>query len=296
MSIARLVIAILLIALGLLFLAGNLGLLDWDYIGQLWRLWQLWPLLLIILGIALFFGRRQRGVAIGLIVLTVLLGLVLAAFAIEGRGTTIVEDSFTGPPVGDIERATLLGRLGATRLDIAGGAERVVEAGFRTAGQVIVSDTGPDASYEVEFAQPANRIEIPFFRPGGRQTFDIRLSSEIPWDIDLDVGAADARLDLRTVRVRSLQLDAGASSVRVRLGPETEDGAEVRIEGGAASFNLELSRELDITVRATGGLASRNFADGFEERGDDLWVYEGGGPAVSIDLRAGVSSINVRLE
>jgi hypothetical protein len=90
MSIARLVIAILLIALGLLFLAGNLGLLDWDYIGQLWRLWQLWPLLLIILGIALFFGRRQRGVAIGLIVLTVLLGLVLAAFAIEGRGTTIV--------------------------------------------------------------------------------------------------------------------------------------------------------------------------------------------------------------
>jgi hypothetical protein len=294
-STARIVAAVVLIVLGLVFLTTNLGLLDWDVVDRLWNFWRLWPLLLIIFGIALFFGRRRRTLAVGLIALVVLLGLVLGAFVLESTRESITDDSFTGPPAADVETALLLARLGAAEVRVGPGAdEGIIEAEYRARGEVIVADTGPDEAYEVEFSQRGEGMNVPFLR-GGRQFFDFRLSPEVAWDIDLDVGAVDADLDLREIRLRSLRIDAGASSVNVRVGPQTEDGATIVIQGGAASFDVDLSRELDITVRVTGGLSSRSFADAFEETESGVWVHRGGGPTVSVELSAGVSSLDVDL-
>lgn len=52
--------AIVLIAIGLLFLLRNLGMLNVD-LRQLFSVW--WPLILIVVGIGLFFtpsGRKKR--------------------------------------------------------------------------------------------------------------------------------------------------------------------------------------------------------------------------------------------
>lgn len=43
---------IILIAIGLLFLANNFNLFSWGY------LWRLWPLILVAVGVTLLFPRR----------------------------------------------------------------------------------------------------------------------------------------------------------------------------------------------------------------------------------------------
>jgi hypothetical protein len=158
-----------------------------------------------------------------------------------------------------------------------------------------ISDTGPRGDYEVEFSQKTSSYVFPFLGGDDGQSADIRLASGVPWDIDLDIGAADANIDLSEVSLASLQIDAGASSIDIRVGEEVEDGAEVSIDGGAGSFNISVPESLTVTVRTDTGLSSNDLDDRFEETEDDVYMYDGGGPEVTIQLRAGVSSLNVDL-
>jgi hypothetical protein len=294
MSTGRVILALILIAIGLFVLAGNLDLLDWDLLAGLW---QLWPLLLIILGIGLFFGRRRPGLAWVLIGLVVLVGVALAVFAIDVDSRRLAEDNFVGPQVAGTQSGLMVANLGALELDIRGEEmDNLVEADFRVRGNMEISDTGPGGDYEVEFSQETGSFVFPFFDDDGGQSADIRLAAGVPWSIDIDIGAADANLDLRRVSLASLQLDAGASSLDVRLGEDVQPGAVVSIDGGAGSFDISVPESLTVTVRTDTGLSSNDLDEGFEEIEDDVYLHDGGGPEVEVVLRAGVSSLNVELD
>lgn len=296
MSRGRWVLALLLILLGGAFLAANLGVVDWDF---LLSAWLLWPLLLVVLGIWLLLGPRRRGLAAVLILLVLAAGAGLALVGSQqGRFAEVKEreGTFAGPPASSVRRALLIADLGAAEVNItAGSGGAVIEADYRARGEVVVADTGQQDNYEVEFSQRGRSFLLPFLRGGGRHFFDLRLAPEIPWDLDLDVGAADANFDLSGITLSSLELDAGASSLDLRVGPDIVEGATINVDGGAASFDVALPEELTITLHMEGGLSSTDVGEGFQERGENTFVHEGGGPEMVVNLRAGVSSINVEL-
>ena len=68
MSLGRAVFAVILIVIGGLMLAGNLGWISWDFVLSLW---QLWPLVLVVIGIQLLLGRRKPTLAAVLILVVV---------------------------------------------------------------------------------------------------------------------------------------------------------------------------------------------------------------------------------
>src|SRR5205807_1061054 len=90
-SAGRYVFPLLLVAVGVILLLNNLGVIPW----AIWvALGQLWPIVLILLGVELLVGRRSAwlGTAIAVVV-------IVAAFAIA-LGTTLTQSrDLTNPAI-----------------------------------------------------------------------------------------------------------------------------------------------------------------------------------------------------
>jgi hypothetical protein len=209
------------------------------------------------------------------------------------RKTVAIE----GPATGGIRKATATLDLGAASIVVDGrDTGRVVSGTYETRGDPYVSQASPSgaSSYQIKISQQERSW---FLLPFGRHGDDLQLSlaTDIPWAIDLNSGATDVTLDLSQVILESLEIDTGASSMDITVGPEIVDGAYVSIQGGAASYDLSLPASLDITVKTKTGVSSVDIDDRFDESPDDVYVHQGGGRQLTVDIEAGVSSVNVDL-
>lgn len=69
---------------------------------------------------------------------------------------------------------------------------------------------------------------------------DLQLGPEVPVDLSLDVGAAEAVMELGGIPLRSLTVRTGASDTRLRFStPNPVHMERMRLEAGAASFHAE---------------------------------------------------------
>jgi hypothetical protein len=75
---------------------------------------------------------------------------------------------------------------------------------------------------------------------------DMSLNAEIPWQIDLHSGVAQSRLDLQTIKLRSISLHGGGSDVELRLG-EPEGRVSLDFLGGVN--NIKILRPASVAVR-----------------------------------------------
>jgi hypothetical protein len=72
-----------------------------------------------------------------------------------------------------------------------------------------------------------------------KNEWDIGLSGEIPLDLELEIGAAEARLNLSKMALTRLELDVGAASAEVWWeSPNPEVLTEILIECGASSLDM----------------------------------------------------------
>ena len=81
------------------------------------------------------------------------------------------------------------------------------------------------------------------------------LTAAVPLDLKVDAGASQAVLDLRDLRVRSLELQTGASETRVRL-PRAAGATTVRAQAGAASLTIEVPTGVAARIRTRMALGS----------------------------------------
>ena len=132
--------------------------------------------------------------------------------------------------------------------------------------------------------------------------WDAQLSSRMPLDLDIDLAAASAKLDLREFVLQDLSMDVAASSIWMRLGPPA-GRVRVRVQGAAVTLEVTLpegtcftvSRDrifntLDIEPSAAGlDRGRRVTADACEAAGPD-------GPRYEFRFEMPVSTISVRTE
>ncbi|MHB1162474.1 MAG: LiaI-LiaF-like domain-containing protein [Chloroflexota bacterium] len=145
-----LAVPLILIAFGLAFLAGNLGLLSWNFWEAAFRLW---PLLIVAIGLDVMLGRTSAGAVrttVGaLVIVAMVIGTVAAVTWFSGSNAT-VESSATVPradpaaavvserisqPLQDAERAKVDLSFGAGSLKVDGG---VGKANLDLAGLKVV--------------------------------------------------------------------------------------------------------------------------------------------------------------
>lgn len=304
-----------LIGIGVLFLIKQAADLPWN---EAWPLWVIliglatfvtvaidgrfrvtgiwaftWPIVWIVVGVTLFLSTTARlGPDAGEVIARwwpwalVVLGVwfVIGAVAPVGRGLT---ESLVLPLGGAVDAAIRI-RFGAGELKAhAAKGGHLVDGSF--AGGVTERQEGPN---RIELTQDTS-YGLPWL--GHRSDWDVGLTAEVPLDLRVDAGASRLLLDLRDLRVRNLELHAGASEARVVL-PQAAGATTVRAETGAASLTLEVPSGVAARIRSRMALGNTQVdlarfprtADGYESVD-----YATAANRVDIDVQGGVGSLRV---
>ena len=128
----------------------------------------------------------------------------------------------------------------------------------------------------------------------GRNHVDVRLNPIPVWTINIQVGAASGDFDLSPFKVEELRLDAGASSMNVRLCDRSEE-TRVRVKTGAASTTIEIPESVGCEVRLQTALSGKRLR-GFDKISNSRYQtsnFDSASKKIYIDVSAGVSQIRV---
>jgi hypothetical protein len=295
---------LLLIALGLIFLLQNFGFIS----GVSWRaVASLWPLLLVLIGLDIAFARRWPVPTLVAEVLVIAAGLALVAYSPNLAPGVFVFGDGAGPGDSDVsvprnnatQLALTLNAGGTRSYHLIGGAGQLVEA-HSTSADLRLRTSGTTRA-DVRLDQTSNG----FFVPGGPGDVQIRVASDVPTSLTINVGAGEFDVDLSDVRVTDARINIGASSMRFVL-PKPSGDVAIRINGGASSLAIVVPDGVEARIATTGGLLSL--------RSDNPRLGSGGGTGgcvacgssvetsgygaahdrVTLTISAGASSIVVR--
>jgi hypothetical protein len=295
---------LLLIALGLIFLLQNFGFIS----GVSWRaVASLWPLLLVLIGLDIAFARRWPVPTLVAEVLVIAAGLALVAYSpnlspgvfVFGDGNGSGETDVSVPRNNATQLALTLNGGGTRSYHLSGGADQLVDA-HSTSPDLRLRSSGTTRA-DVRLDQTSNG----FFVPSGPGDVQIRVASDIPTSLTINVGAGEFDVDLSNVGVTDARINIGASSMRLVLPKPTGDVA-IRINGGASTITLVVPDGVETRIATTGGLLTL--------RSDNTRLGSGGGiggcvacgssvetsaygtahDRVTVTISAGASSIVVR--
>jgi hypothetical protein len=306
--------AIILIAVGVLAILGNFGVIHFSWL----TVWRLWPLILILWGVSILPLKDT-------VKFVLLIGVLIMTFAFYNKleesapwYMRLHGDRYHGysdddwNDEGDNDSSTsknfntqhfivpfdsLTGKC-VLNLDAGVGNFTITD----TTGQLLSFDkTGYIGNYELTTSGGNERriIRVKMHDATIKNSVKesnviIRLNEKPLWKFDFSVGAASMNIDLSKYRVDSVKINAGASSMDLRLGdlsPETH----VSFSAGASSFTVKIPRSSGCQINSDSFLASREY-EGFEKKGEHTYQTPGfasAGKKIYIKVETAVSKVRV---
>ncbi|MGI6103008.1 MAG: LiaI-LiaF-like domain-containing protein [Patescibacteria group bacterium] len=310
---ANVVGALILIALGTIFLLSNFGYLPWT----VWlTLWRLWPILLILFGLQLLLGRslvaRWVTALISLLILTS--ALLYAVANVHAPARTWIRDSL-GITVRNIEELgervtstqsvpseryadatsrTLRADVGAAALHISESTKPTILDVDAThpkgAGVPVLTDSQRNGTVHLEFStrNPARGWMLNPVERSYELTFG---TPKLPTALSIDLGAGKTTVRITETPLSDLDLEVGAGSAELTLGtialPST-----MKLDVGAGNITLSVPRETKLTVKHDVG-AGRMVVDGETLSRTGQYVADGTGKAVVVTAHAGAGTITI---
>jgi hypothetical protein len=253
-----------------------------------------------------------------------LIALIVAGGLVTGCGETVeigrlVEKS-ESVELGSARVAEIEIEMGAGELYITGGAGNLMDAKFTY--NVVGWDPEIDYTVSGDKGHLAVRRPLGGFRlgRGARYEWDLKLNSDVPMDLDVQLGAGESHLEIGDLDLDELEITTGAGEVEVYLtGRPTarritiETGAgdvtvdmtgrwssdlEADIVGGVGRLRLRLPDDVGVRVKAGKGLGKITASDGFLQDGDHFVndAYGESEVILDIDCGTGIGSIILELE
>jgi hypothetical protein len=185
-------------------------------------------------------------------------------------------------------------RIGAGRLDVSGGAAKLVEGDFT----YNVPAWKPSVRWTPSSFRGLLTIEQPnHSRAGfGHTEYDwrLRFNDNKPLDMFVNLGAGEANLRLGSLDLRSVQVDMGVGKLDLDLRGTTRNDYNVRIHGGVGEADVHLPADAGISAYAKGGIGGIR-ADGLNKDGDRYRSgnWEKAAHRIRMDIEGGIGQINL---
>ncbi len=231
---------VFLILVGAVPLLVRSGYLDSD---QVDRLWTLWPLILVGVGVGLVL-RHTRLDFVGGLIVAATVGLMVGGLLSAGFGS--ISTGFCGSDNGSVAFPSHDGTFAG-----AGSVDLRLDCGQMTVGvapgnawHVVGSDAdgrGPtvnstDASLTVR-SRPGNGG--PFFGFGARDTWQVTVPDAPHVDVDIQVNAGGATVDLGGASLGAFDLEQNAGSATIDLSTVTSiGGLDATLNAGSLGVRL----------------------------------------------------------
>lgn len=306
---------VLLVAIGSLYILDHLDLIEFSFSALV----GLWPLLLVVWGISILPLKA---------IYKTFAGIAIAVFALTYASTSDKTFWWEDHMIDKFDHANVHFRGDASdgeeseeetfytfqfdeemdanitdaqlSMDVAAGKFRIDGT---TAEHIIdfeaYSNLGPYTSNMVTNGNRAD-IQIGFddavIKSGtNRNRANVKLNPKVEWDLQLNVGAADFRGDFRDFKIKSIDLDGGASAVKIKLG-ELQKTTHIKIDAGAASIKIKIPEGAGCKINTDGFLVDKDI-EGFKKVESGAYItsnYDESDQKIYIDLDAAISHLTVR--
>ncbi len=287
---------ILLIFIGLIYLALNLGIIK-DF--SLWDLFRYWPVILIILGTSLFFKNSKNGWIPVLLVTLASLALISAVefteFGKNYQQKTKQQYKITkfSQDLSQADQAEITINTGAIHLTTNSTQEKKIKGELSSAYfSPSINSTTKDREAIVEIKTTGKTNAF----PRGDNTMNLKLPSNIPLDLTYNIGAAELDLNLKDIILSRLDISSGATDIEIELGDKILNNAIINISSGASDISLDIPDEIGVKITNGSPLSSTKFKD-YNRQPDGSYLsknYNEASKRIEIKLSTGASSIEVK--
>lgn len=260
----RLFWGVVLVVLGGLLLLKSLGIIDWN----VWLIF--WPALLILAGAWLLLG--------------------------PWTGKRVRQTDELSIPLQSAQEAAIdiNHSVGVLKIQAGASPSNLMEGTFVGGVEHRVDYSSQWASLNLSI--PSNMV-FGFPQVAGSEglRWDLRFNNRIPLEIKLRTGAGENRVDLRSMLVRKVILETGASSSNIIL-PEKAGFTQVEVRAGVASVVLRVPQGVAGRIHMKSGLVGFKIdqnrfpvkGSGYESEDYDMAENK-----VEIMVEAGVGSIEI---
>lgn len=255
-------LGIILIVVGIIWILSNLNLINinlYNMINQIIRgIFDLWPLILIVIGINVIFKKELLNSILWLVFLIVL--LVYSFFTKDDIFKTPYngnsEEIYTPEMLeeiemrNDIERAKLYLDVGATNFNIVSVEDELLSLDHDGDFKYSFDSRGSTESIYI-----SNKSNI--FKNADKRNFELGLNKNIPWNLDIDIGAVAGKINLEDIDIGKIDLDIGAGSVELTLGDKAKL-TSIDIDAGASQIVVNVPKNSGVRISIDGALKSTN--------------------------------------
>lgn len=257
MRFGTFLIATLLVLAGVTMFMLNLGYGSWQMVMQAG---ELWPILLILLGISLLWGGRLpnwlalflvAALAGGVVFLFLRTPGLLADSYDQENEVTILRQQYP-----DVSRGSIDISFGGGRLTMGTDTNEWLEGRFGHGGALSQVDVR-NGNLEAVLQNPGSFWAFGHDSPN---EWNIQLSPDLTWDLELNTGALEGQINLTDVPLQEVDLQLGAGDVNLILGG---NGVKTRVDAdaGAAQLTLRVVGDTGVSIDFDGTLSQTNLKE-----------------------------------
>jgi hypothetical protein len=187
-------------------------------------------------------------------------------------------------------------KLGAGELQVDGGSAKLMDADF----DYNHTSWKPIVRYEASSFRSQLRIEQPGVIHGGSGAtykWNLRFNDKLPMDVDLDLGAGEAHMNLGSMNLRSVQVNVGVGEVTLDLRGKPTRDYTVNLNGGVGHARVYLPNDTGVIANAAGGIGDVSVR-GLEKR-EGHWInpaHENAAVTIHLDVKGGIGQIEIIAE
>jgi hypothetical protein len=178
-------------------------------------------------------------------------------------------------------------------LDVRSGAAKLFEGDFA----FNVPTLKPEIQYAVTGGTGVLKVSQGSTSGGAENTWRLSLDEKIPVDLEITLGAGDAKLVLGRLNLQGLFVRLGAGDLEVDLRGTPARSYSVKVQAGAGDTTILVPASVAITA-STSGLVGDSNVSGLEKR-DGRWVNaraEGSPVTVDVQVQHAIGDLKLRAE
>ncbi len=289
------VTAVLLIGVGVVFLLANLGYLTMSILD--FGL-HFWPILLIAIGFDVFIGRRS--------ILASLIGLVLILAILAGAVLMFGVRISTGQVLSGEQVNQSLAGVNSAQISLSPPAGTLHLQALSEPTGLLVGQVGKPGNQSVlqDYSVNAGRAQVNLHATGSnfvmlpgnadQWRWDLGLAGDIPIDLQVNMGAGEALLNLTGVDLTSLKVSLGVGRAEVTLPQSGSYNAQ--LEGAIGELVVWVPRSIGLSITPGTALVATNYPPEFQKQGDRVVSpgYSGAADQVDLRLNLAIGSVSVR--